>query len=91
MGQHGKISSGRKRAPLWSFHSIGLTRGTAASGTEVGEPLGRGRLQTDHAQRWNWGRWSAASKAALRLYKNQRKDRNGTFVLDFDMSLRYSC
>ena len=85
MGQHGKISSGRKRAPLWSFRSIGLTRGTAASGTEVGEPLGRGRLQTDHAQRWNEGRWTAARQPSD-FIQNQREGRNGTSVFEVTMS-----
>ena len=58
--------------------------------TEVGEPLGRGRLQTDHAQRWNEGRWTAARQHSG-FIQNQRKNSNGSFVLGVTMSLRNSC
>jgi hypothetical protein len=49
--------------------------------TEVGEPQGRGRLQTDHAQRWNEGRWTAAGQPS-EFIQNQRESRNGTSVFE---------
>jgi hypothetical protein len=48
--------------------------------TEVGEPLGRGRLQTDHAQSWNEGRWTALGRPSGFIQKT-KKSRNGTMSL----------
>ena len=56
--------------------------------TEVGEPLGRGRLQTDHAQRWNEGRWGPRGGPSGFIQKPNNSKRH--FLEICHLSLRYS-